>query len=160
MSRYFYNGVELPALPEYDKEAYPYAVIGQYTTTDGYITYFFFARNTPFLVKGDAIPMPLSVPVKYKTPADQTDVWETAGSSAYATKYVWSNHDVYSTEDSTVLVYEASDPVPVEPEEPVPTYTARDLYKVINGKPTKLTLYKKLGGKLVALDEHTKEVKT
>jgi hypothetical protein len=40
------------------------------------------------------------------------------------------------------------------------TLTARDLYKIINGKPTKLTLYKKLGGKLIPLDEHTKEVKT
>lgn len=38
--------------------------------------------------------------------------------------------------------------------------TARDLYRKINGKPTKLTLYKKLGGKLIPLDEHTKEVKT
>jgi hypothetical protein len=40
------------------------------------------------------------------------------------------------------------------------TLTARDLYRKINGKPTKLTLYKKLGGKLIPLDEHTKEVKT
>ena len=46
------------------------------------------------------------------------------------------------------------------PEEPEPTLTARDLYRKINGKPTKLTLYKKLGGKLIPLDEHTKEVKT
>lgn len=50
-----------------------------------------------------------------------------------------------------------------EPEpdpEPDTTLTARDLYRKINGKPTKLTLYKKLGGKLIPLDEHTKEVKT
>jgi hypothetical protein len=47
---YFYNGVELPALPEWDKEAYPYAAIFPLTNgTDGYslvaIAHPWFARK-------------------------------------------------------------------------------------------------------------------
>ena len=33
---WLYNGVRLPALPEWDKETYPYAVIGGPYTKDGY----------------------------------------------------------------------------------------------------------------------------
>lgn len=32
---YLYNGVRLPKLPEWDKEAYPYAVLKRYIYTDG-----------------------------------------------------------------------------------------------------------------------------
>lgn len=61
---------------------------------------------------------------------------------------------LYAYVESATFPNSASDPVPV------PVLTERDLYRKINGQPTKLTLYKKLGGKLIPLDEHTKEVKT
>ena len=158
MAKYLYNGVDLPALPEYDQETYPYAVIGKHTYTDG-VGYFFLANNEPFTAyeenttKYGSIPFLVSASVMFKITESQNE-WESVGTVGLQLEYVWSNHDLYGYNDATVIVYKASDPVPVL------TLTARDLYRKINGKPTKLTLYKKLGGKLNPLDEHTKEVKT
>lgn len=40
-------------------------------------------------------------------------------------------------------------------DKPESALTERDLYRKINGQPTKLTLYKKVSGELVPLDEYT-----
>ncbi|MBQ1233657.1 MAG: hypothetical protein IIX86_09010 [Clostridia bacterium] len=167
MSKYFYNDIELPKIPSRDETIYPYAVISKVVGND-YIVQFFqkpYRVNTTTTamrgfvdyVNGDIyVFSAYDVNTKewmeqqyYTVNTDSTsDDYRTP--RAYFPK--WSNYDLYAT-DGTLLL-PASDPVPVT------TLTARDLYRKINGKPTKLTLYKKLGGKLVPLDEHTKEVKT
>lgn len=163
MANYLYNGVELPALPEWDKEKYPYALLGNHTwlndkmraqlvcysekaetgyNDDGDIAYW-------VVINGTRIEFYIVYPIN-TIPSDWGNPTEYTGSANRSG--IWSNTDIYL--DDGTLYLAASDPVPVL------SLTERDLYRKINGKPTKLTLYKKLGGKLVPLDEHTKEVKT
>lgn len=175
MGNYLYNGVELPALPEWDKSVYPYAVI----TSWGEAKYgiMLFVSTTPltyFAVTNTSFEGSIKKPyIHWRVYTDlntNPNDWEVidwgADVSIYRPELIWANHDVVISGINTItsppvtewavgdVVLPASDPVPVG------VLTARDLYKVINGKPTKLTLYKKVGGKLIPLDEYTKEVKT
>lgn len=176
MKYLLYNGVQLPELPEWDKEVYPYAVIYTYHGASERLNpvYRLVLSDTPFVIvkltltKYNSLKWAGSYIAYWKTAA--SDNWGGDGSgangsikglSASTDAVVWTNSDVlyandYSGDTSLAgtIYIAASDPVPVT------TLTARDLYRKINGKPTKLTLYKKVGGKLIPLDEHTKEVKT
>lgn len=164
MANYLYNGVELPALPEWDKTAYPYAIICESVqeSFDGIteVRINLKATKSPqtkigsFLEANTPICRSYLKDDKWGTPYVDNWFWDYEHND----NIIWSNHDVLYSDGSVYLA--ASDPVPVGEEPEQPTLTARDLYRKINGKPTKLTLYKKLGGKLIPLDEHTKEVKT
>lgn len=183
MAKYLYNGIELPALPEWNRVAYPYAALIMCTYTEGQNLEIgdlsLHVSNAPWMAVGDNTSLTDGVTdtkpnYTYYYSKREWEMYEggyvhinlrddpVVGFGS-AWKLIWSNHDIYSYEyDSEIKEYvplgtlylAASDPVPVL------TQTARDLYRKINGKPTKLTLYKKVGGKLVPLDEHTKEVKT
>lgn len=173
MANYLYNGVELPNINTVwaDKITYPYACIArERTNTTG--AHYLYLSSAQFIVNGNGngigIILDNGTTVNEYFAQKDAREWMESGvfSSPDLTKPItqmiieWTSHDVY--DEGGILYLPASDPVPVggEPEQPETVLTARDLYRKINGKPTKLTLYKKLGGKLIPLDEHTKEVKT
>lgn len=149
MSNYLYNGIELPALPEWDKETYPYSVIVHGMLHELHVSKEPFTCGT-FPGYGLLIVLPAG---HIKSIVDLSNaVWGSFTTINYENQTsavaVWSNHDIINTDDGSVYL-KASDPVPVL------TLTERDLYRKINGQPVKLTLYKKVGGELVPLDEYT-----
>lgn len=107
---YLYNGIRLPALPEWDRGVYPFAFIettfGLYylrvlanpLTPDGE----YFRFTTPGLVAGAAID---TVNGGYSGWGEWSEVTENTRTP------IWSNYDVLN-EDGTVFLA-ASDPVPV-----------------------------------------------
>jgi hypothetical protein len=163
MANYLYNGVELPALPDYDKTKFPYA----YIITTNYENHPYHLRlyTSPFLPKsGDTQRVYI---LEDSTMDDRVwylgaDNWSGRNENhvdnyddnktplwnneRYST-FVWANTDILNADGSIYLA--ASDPVPVL------ALTDSDLYRKINGQPTKLTLYKKVSDKLVALDEYS-----
>ena len=166
MTNYLYNGVELPELPERDKGAYPYAIIRLISNIRGNRAYLYYLKTATAVVYeteddyyADGVIFSdrlEAVSIMDKESGTYPDFGELKsvndGTFVPLINMLWANVDIYKPDGTLYLA--ASDPIPV------PTLTARDLYRKINGKPTKLTLYKKLGGKLIPLDEHTKEVKT
>lgn len=165
MAKYRYNGIELPALPEWDKVTYPYAYIikgawvdGRYSggyvfvaykkeanmskTNDGALTFGY--------VSGSAY-------ILYYLNADATG-WETTGYSN-ATTYliavpIWANTDVYYDEKNGGALYlAASDPVPLLPEAlPVSPYLPN------NGAWVKHDIYKQVGNQWVKQPQGAVEV--
>ena len=116
MPNYYYNGVELPALPEWDKETYPYAIIG--SLNNGYWLVITEEQHQAY----DTY-MSLYTTVMLKSSLDGNTWGELTDPSldvmfAYYDKLLWSNYDIVT--DSGVLKLAASDPVPVpeEPEQP------------------------------------------
>jgi hypothetical protein len=114
MTNYLYNGVKLPALPEWDKESYPYAVIGIRHYTDISL-YTFVASDAPITAYEDTgkTVWKLSYPVAYQITTDNPNVWTSTTLSSVTLEYIWSNHDIYGYTDNTIIVHAASDPVPV-----------------------------------------------
>jgi hypothetical protein len=101
---YSYNGVILPALPEWDREMYPYAVIG---LLDGvyHLTYHY----TTFAVYDDGT---------YYIPGSGTSAYAlTDGEWVFTHLWlksltaVWANYDMQT--DGGTLVLAASEPTPV-----------------------------------------------
>ena len=113
MANWIYNCIELPALPEWDKVAYPYAFISYYS--DGYRL---FLSSAPFHDSGDD-------DVRPKTSGELMRYDGHAGASAWtfveqisftggliATRSpMWANYDVLYRKGSVYLA--ASDPVAV-----------------------------------------------
>ena len=102
-----YNGTVLPVLPEWDKEAYPYAAIIK--TLNGYV---FAARATVFATRLDTT-VTAAADIKY---LENEGTWTTT-TLAIAGEIEWANHDVYVYDDTSVLVLAASDPIPVYDKE-------------------------------------------
>ena len=109
---YLYNGVRLPALPEWDMEVYPYAVIHDYND-------FLVLTSKPFLtpnesVFGDYVSIEKCSLKRYKL-TDGAWVYydeaEESGASVGYDNLIWSNHDIPGL-DVTVYL-EATDPIPV-----------------------------------------------
>lgn len=124
-----YNGVVLPALPEWDKAAYPYAYIS--------LTHYSLAsHNSYFLDVFSSYEYTTSSggthcihhkkenTLSWKIPVDEneiptTDVWEdrvsvgSYASFANGDWYKWSNFD-FLAEDGQTILFAASEPVPVE----------------------------------------------
>ena len=116
-----YNGVRLPALPEWDKEAYPYAVIYQeedkgvycLTVTTGVVTIAASKGN----VDGKTSDVPTikmySIDGSQWGFARETTTPDLPGFPRFR-DYIWSNHDIYRTASlGGTLVIGASEPVPV-----------------------------------------------
>ncbi len=116
---YLYNGVRLPKLPEWDKEAYPYAVIAQTLSGDGAVVFGFAVCADPWYVgsyssgdnfvgaDGNGFQWTLIDGVWVQN----NMFWGTYNISddGYG---VWSNHDVIDTTDGTIYLT-ASEPVPI-----------------------------------------------
>lgn len=127
---YNYNGVVLPKLPEWDKEAYPYAVIYEYeysglAGTSHYIG--LLCSKSPFVWQSGYQSFKTSPTDTYAESTinllnNETEwseiVEKTAINSSYigtgdGTVAIWTNHDVVDSTDSTSVYLSASDPVPV-----------------------------------------------
>lgn len=118
---YLYNGIRLPALPEWDREKYPYAAIGKWL--DVYQLYL----STVPLTYRNAVPniwyfdaTENGEALVYQTTTD-TMIWEeqtrkefTAGQAVYVTvgEPHWADYDIYHYTSGNVALA-ASDPVPV-----------------------------------------------
>lgn len=124
MPKYLYNGVELPALPDWDKTVFPYAYIW---------TIALFPGDTPSIYKLTIHQTPLlygtvngsqSIYINAGTTAiynckltdGEFKTWEYFGetgvSETTTVDPIWVNHNVYSDTDGT-LYLAASEPVPV-----------------------------------------------
>lgn len=126
MSNYFYNSIELPALPDWDKEKYPYAVIYSHDTTCHLVVFQSPAAYGEVGTNGNATLYGLQFgdSVSYKA----TDTaWKPStaitriviymGTLHMGYKLCWSNYDILN-EDGTIYLA-ASDPIPVvEPLDP------------------------------------------
>lgn len=106
---YLYNGVQLPALPEWDKETYPHAFIAH---TGKMFTYLFVLSDPTYLVgiEGDwCIKC-----VNHSTLNKSTGVWIPGSGNTIERSVhslVWSNFDMVSRDGSIAM--SASDPIPV-----------------------------------------------
>lgn len=170
---YSYNDVILPPLPDWDKDVYPYAYIAIKYSTNDYDGDGNVDATANFLLYISPVELCISSDNKLVTRDGSTvtglydsvyasgETWKEQKETTYKAtsgKYApfWANTDVYNADGTLYLA--ASDPVPVEPEEPeqpVPVLTNRDLYRKSNGQLVKHTLYKKVGGELVKVDEYS-----
>lgn len=114
---YLYNGVRLPALPEWDKEKYPYAVIRK-----NYSRYWLeFTQNRPYADKAGVSNTPVRIALPY-TQYYFRDGSEWIFYREYGEDYslggffdplndvVWTNFDLKA---GSTVVLEASEPVAV-----------------------------------------------
>lgn len=146
MAKYLYKGLELPALPEWDKTAYPYA-------------YIYYVGETPTFCTLVLIPAAAEIVYEEGTSAilfatthyrsyyarsvdeqwDDNGITETSGSIYllkpwldYPDNYTvlqWTNFNVYNKDNE--LMFPESDPVPVE--EPTPDDENFDLKSWLTG---------------------------
>lgn len=169
MTNYLYNGVELPALPEWDKEKYPYAAIVEtILLLFGDIKLLYFS-STPlaFSADGGASTKVLKATdnghgVKYVIDPSQNhtewtyseDVELVSGESVTIVtggltsggSVTWCNYDMTNYEDGS-LHLAASDPVPVG----VLSWQKHDAYKP-NTEWDGKTFYRVMGKKWVKQD--------
>lgn len=181
MSNYLYNGVELPALPEWDKTQYPYIVM---TKNSMYANLYIFAQPK-HLDSGDTGKYIVSEANEYHVRSQTTSLLGGVGEDDYfreptvecysniahiTNAPMWANYDIYNADGTLYLAgtnpfnaetgeeihdYEIKD---TEPEQPERTdLTANDLYCKVNGQLVKLKLFKNIKGELVAVDEFIKE---
>lgn len=138
MAKYLYNGVELPALPEWDATTFPYATI--MPTTSGFYSVRFTAATVFYNNSvGNISINDIDADLRYIYYEFNGSEWVGDGtvkelsiaftSSSGAT---WSNYDILNEDGSVYLA--ASDPVPVTP-------TPADLFVKKGGK-----VYKVKGG--------------
>ena len=113
---YLYNGVELPALPEWDKEKYPYAVIAE---VYGFGKTYWGLFVMPVKLYWDSV---LAYPTVYSTcegyfAGCHDGVWEDLKFRDVLIRegdpigFTWSNFDVL--DDNGELYQAATDPIPV-----------------------------------------------
>lgn len=120
-----YNGVELPELPEWDKETYPYAVI--VTQTFIYFPYHLIVSTKPMTCDMTNSLVYMSGVDKHSSYSTEAVAWDELESATndmddFATStIVWANHDILNKDGTVYLA--ASDPVT--------TYTNADV--TING---------------------------
>lgn len=120
---YSYNGVVLPALPEWDREGYPYAVImdlkSATNATSDFIVWFL---DNPIVFRGSYLSYANGINDGYAQNyiynngdsgwvlnEEKTDFWDDLSLSG---DLVWTNTDILSEADGTVYLA-TSEPVPV-----------------------------------------------
>lgn len=106
---WLYNGVRLPALPEWDREKYPYAVIGKVFM--GTIDTLFYSAS-PVQRNGTSRLVTVASP-HYQVRCEGNS-WGNATGHYYDASVLamWSTHDIINTTDGAVFLA-ASEPVPV-----------------------------------------------
>lgn len=115
---YSYNGVVLPKLPEWDKEAYPYAVImDRSMSSNG--SFQFVACTTPFAFDGEYTmgttdetqPAVISKLLDTGGWGEFTQI--TVSRSKYTYPSIWSNHNLVHPDDMDSVELYASEPIPI-----------------------------------------------
>lgn len=132
MANYLYNGVELPALPEWDKTAYPYAAISCDATRATLLV-----SSHPYRVWASKSGETELFGIGYADEDSDAAYYYTSESGTWDIKnagieypsgmavlqgllpWIWANYDLLNKEDGT-LYLAASEPVPV----PVYDHTA------------------------------------
>lgn len=118
---FLYNGVQLPPLPAWDKEAYPYAVINYYKITGEYTIYFAapnaYCYENTFVYFGGSSDGEHVAAVQYTGTLEQGwyDYQEVENFNVclnwkVTSWAIWSNTDL---EYDGTLYLAASDPIPV-----------------------------------------------
>lgn len=112
---YLYNGVRLPKLPEWDRVAYPYAVI--MTSSSGYALYVCQQEPAPRPAVSDDPSYIWFGEYDYKPmraycyePYSEWGALSTSTSYS-SNKIFWTNTDILNTDGTTYLA--ASEPTPV-----------------------------------------------
>lgn len=117
---WLYNGVELPALPEWNTEAYPYALIS-YTRSPEFYTLRCFTVEPAKGISGSTL-VPQSGTGQYISCTTKGEEWTSFGEPTNFTALmgsvfegrIWTNFDLRTKEGDYVWLA-ASDPVPVSP---------------------------------------------
>ena len=107
---YLYNGVRLPALPEWDREAYPYAFIAH--TIKKYI--YFFVLTEPTYHTNDSGQWVITAVSHSVTDYSNPGEWRPSSMETIERvvgSLMWSNFDMLKSDGSISL--EASEPVPI-----------------------------------------------
>ena len=116
---YLYNGVELPPLPDWDKEKYPYAYIGRTRISDTISgSYYLYFTDIPFTFSDPKVIATGITITSFILPPSREGTWSPSSTdkyseemSAHRSPSVWSNYDIISDDGSVYLA--ASEPVPV-----------------------------------------------
>lgn len=112
---YLYNGVQLPPLPEWDKETYPYAVIQYTTILPESPIYRLLCSASPTVLSTGIFGGSTPAPCLIWTAGDITwggGILNEDGQVWASCDLIWANYDVYYSGGET-LAMAASDPVPV-----------------------------------------------
>jgi len=134
---YLYNGVRLPALPEYDKEKYPYAVMYKVELNGEDMYYAYALTKESYLLReisgstGKEWMWLKGVAPYLRTVCGQNSGWDglfsesvgwdyidstlsdAVGYNGETTKpFIWANHDVLET-DGTIYFSKCGEPVPI-----------------------------------------------
>jgi hypothetical protein len=163
MANYLYNGIELPALPEWDTTKYPYVHIERY-----YNRYDIFMTTKPMYygtIPSQSNPClyahyEVGEEVSFLMATRDGDSWgdisvnsrennsTSIGFFLWSNSLnvgVWTNHDIPNNAEGGVYLY-ASDPVPVT--------NPQDFYLIKNGVGQKQDVYLRVGGQSVKQEEY------
>lgn len=111
---YSYNGVELPALPEWDKEKYPYAHLFK-LNRNHYMLYI--TKEINYAVSGDNFNLlHKAEDLQYSKWTSDTTwgepyILSTQSGTAHVTDVIWANFDVVDETGDVVL--SATEPIPI-----------------------------------------------
>ena len=109
---FLYNGVKLPALPEWDREMYPFAVIG-WDNSNGKYWLVCFTEAKMVSPTGTLSASRLTDPSTFLAYTPKDSGWEESSIILVAlSETVWANHDVYESTNLS-LYLPGSDPIPV-----------------------------------------------
>lgn len=155
MAKYRYNGIELPALPEYDTATYPISVITEYEKYDGTKYYILMVSNT---ITRDSDVIQLSEGLLWRCRGNDFLSWEVytplipdTAFNLYekTTNILWANITLLKSDGSVWI--EAS-----EPTLPL-SWQSKTPYRRINGQWVKQDTYKRVNGEWVKQDEFRRE---
>lgn len=120
MGAYRYNGVKLPALPEWDTDALPYAHIQYIPYRDGSFIAHLRCSDQPFCVAAGTVTNPEGAVMLIRSYVDGSSDYswgteyttENAVLSLDPDSVIWCNADI--TDESGTVFLAASEPVPVQ----------------------------------------------
>lgn len=108
MANFLYNGIELPALPDWDKATYPYASVVVGAT----YTYLVFGKSVERVISETGAIEKQSG--RYCCRLDGESWGEATTYIQISGDIIWSNGNVYTSDGTLYLA--ASEPVPVLPK--------------------------------------------